>query len=243
MQRQAAPLNGFGEGLTMTNKDEIKLLPCPFCGCEADEYTDMGRDIIECKKCSCNVSELVDVNPDVFSESLYEAWNTRADTSVKQQIEEALQNQISNGIDNVIDKTELLLNKLNEPSVHEQIEAMELAFNTSIASMRDECKAAVGLLQAKIDMLMLEYCPDEMTEDQMEEYSKHQVKSELELFTKKQLDKAVCDAFPKDNEIALLVNELTALGMRYGQAQMLRGKVSETIVEFINSIKSKRGER
>jgi len=29
--------------------------------------------------------------------------------------------------------------------------------------------------QATIDMLMLEYCPDEMTEEQVEEWKKHQI--------------------------------------------------------------------
>ena len=32
-----------------------------------------------------------------------------------------------------------------------------------------------GALQAKIDSLMLEFCPDEMTEEQFKNWSKHQV--------------------------------------------------------------------
>jgi len=32
----------------------------------------------------------------------------------------------------------------------------------------------INHLQAKIDELMLEYCPDEMTEEQMENWGKHQ---------------------------------------------------------------------
>jgi short-subunit dehydrogenase involved in D-alanine esterification of teichoic acids len=35
-------------------------------------------------------------------------------------------------------------------------------------------------LQAKIDLLMLEYCPDEMTDEQLENYEKHQVPVDLE---------------------------------------------------------------
>jgi len=62
----------------MSDSKNNELKPCPFCGSGADEYTDSGRDIIECKKCSCNLQEIVDVNPDVFSEGLYESWNTRA---------------------------------------------------------------------------------------------------------------------------------------------------------------------
>lgn len=34
--------------------------------------------------------------------------------------------------------------------------------------------AAWDYQQAKIDALMLEYCPEEMTEDQLEEWKKHQ---------------------------------------------------------------------
>lgn len=32
-------------------------------------------------------------------------------------------------------------------------------------------------LQAKVDALMFEYCPDEMTQEQIDEYEKHQVKA------------------------------------------------------------------
>jgi hypothetical protein len=35
-------------------------------------------------------------------------------------------------------------------------------------------KAKLAAKQARIDELMMEYCPDEMTEEQLEEWSKHQ---------------------------------------------------------------------
>ena len=35
--------------------------------------------------------------------------------------------------------------------------------------------------QAKIDSLMLEYCPNEMTQDQIDNWEKHQVVAELQL--------------------------------------------------------------
>lgn len=38
-----------------------------------------------------------------------------------------------------------------------------------------ELKRQLDAKQAKIDELMLEYCPNEVTDDQWEEYSKHQV--------------------------------------------------------------------
>ena len=42
----------------------------------------------------------------------------------------------------------------------------------------DQCEAAAKMiesLQARIDSLMLEYCPDEMTEEQINEWARHQV--------------------------------------------------------------------
>ena len=38
----------------------------------------------------------------------------------------------------------------------------------------DTARAAWNFQQAKIDQLMLEYCPKEMTEDQVAEWAKHQ---------------------------------------------------------------------
>jgi len=37
-----------------------------------------------------------------------------------------------------------------------------------------ECAEALDAKQAQIDALILEYCPDEMTEEQIEEWRKHQ---------------------------------------------------------------------
>lgn len=35
-------------------------------------------------------------------------------------------------------------------------------------------QAEIASMQAKIDALMLEYCPDEMTKEQMDNWEKHQ---------------------------------------------------------------------
>lgn len=45
-----------------------------------------------------------------------------------------------------------------------------------IEHLRDQLATA----QARIDELMLEYCPDEMTEEQLAEYAKHQRATTLE---------------------------------------------------------------
>lgn len=46
-------------------------------------------------------------------------------------------------------------------------------FNKDIIEFNKE----KGALQAKIDQLMLEYCPEEMTPEQIEDWGKHQVVS------------------------------------------------------------------
>lgn len=47
-----------------------------------------------------------------------------------------------------------------------------------------ELKRQLDAKQAKIDELMLEYCPDEVTDEQWDEYRKHQVRVDVdELFT------------------------------------------------------------
>ena len=38
-----------------------------------------------------------------------------------------------------------------------------------------ELKLELGVKQARIDELMLEYCPDEMSQEQMDNWAKHQV--------------------------------------------------------------------
>jgi len=97
-----------------------------------------------------------------------------SDSSVKKQIEQSLLDSVEEGCTPADAR---VLRKANH----------ELAVEIS------QFMKAVNAKQARIDELMLEYCPDEMTDDQMEEYSKHQVKSDLELFTREQLDKAVND--------------------------------------------------
>ena len=44
---------------------------------------------------------------------------------------------------------------------------------------RDFAERKIEELQAKIDLLMFEYCPDEMTKEQIEVWEKHQVKIDI----------------------------------------------------------------
>lgn len=45
---------------------------------------------------------------------------------------------------------------------------------TSMLNTFEDKEIKIADLQAKIDMLMLEYCPNAMTEEQIIEYNKHQ---------------------------------------------------------------------
>ena len=49
--------------------------------------------------------------------------------------------------------------------------------------VRDELKEQLERKQAKIDSLMLEYCPDEMTKEQMDNWAKHQKPVDIPLET------------------------------------------------------------
>lgn len=53
---------------------------------------------------------------------------------------------------------------------HGHYETMFQVVREEIESLRQQLSAA----QAKIDELMLEYCPEEMTNEQIAEYEKHQ---------------------------------------------------------------------
>jgi len=64
------------------------------------------------------------------------------------------------------------------PRTHEEIQFAELG-GDEFVKLYDEFQVAklqseLAAKQAKIDALMLEYCPDEMTEEQFVEWSKHQ---------------------------------------------------------------------
>lgn len=52
----------------------------------------------------------------------------------------------------------------------------EVVRSSEIKALREEN----GALQAKIDLLMLEYCPDEMTPEQMAEWERNQVRASPE---------------------------------------------------------------
>ena len=49
---------------------------------------------------------------------------------------------------------------------------------TKLLQRLADAEAQLASKQAKIDALMFEYCPDEMTDEQVEEWCRHQVADE-----------------------------------------------------------------
>jgi regulator of replication initiation timing len=75
-----------------------------------------------------------------------------------------------------------LLNEAYEDNSAKQRVIEELKYE--IDGMTDENHTQRVLnnhLQFLLDSVMLEFCPDEMTEEQLENWSKHQQKSNLEI--------------------------------------------------------------
>lgn len=75
----------------MTNEQLDALLPCPFCGGEAqrdtlgpDEFGNEGGDVIECS--TCGASSHVEFGR---KEGLVSAWNRRTDTTLRARAEAA----------------------------------------------------------------------------------------------------------------------------------------------------------
>jgi hypothetical protein len=52
---------------------------------------------------------------------------------------------------------------------------LEIARNGRLCAGAEEYERRLSAMQAKLDLLMLEYCPDEMTEEQLKSWGEHQV--------------------------------------------------------------------
>lgn len=60
----------------------------------------------------------------------------------------------------------------------ENVDTTDEGYANYLLSEKDK---EIQSLQARIDELMLEYCPNDMTKEQIENWEKHQVKSEIEI--------------------------------------------------------------
>ena len=81
------------EGFEPSNK--IKLLPCPFCGGEAEIVTEKSRvgqvGRVECVKCSCKKTVLKAPNYEGdIEKDITDSWNTRKPMErIVERLEEA----------------------------------------------------------------------------------------------------------------------------------------------------------
>lgn len=67
--------------------EELKLLPCPFCGGVGKFCGIDGGEFIECSKCMCS-SKMMFPEMSPVKELLAEAWNTRDGKLAKLEAEE-----------------------------------------------------------------------------------------------------------------------------------------------------------
>lgn len=79
-----------------TKTDDIKLLPCPFCGGEAEMDTRQGylalgtgrlgnRIAVYCRRCDADMGVCIEDVPDITPEQVAEMWNRRAAVEADRQ--------------------------------------------------------------------------------------------------------------------------------------------------------------
>ena len=80
----------------MTTKTDIKLLPCPFCGGDAEMDTRQGylalgtgrpgnRIAVYCQHCDADMGVCIEDVPDITPEQVAEMWNRRAAVEADRQ--------------------------------------------------------------------------------------------------------------------------------------------------------------
>lgn len=96
---------------------------------------------------------------------------------IAEQIEELLKNHV-NTIDEAAEFCRQYQIEVAQLREKLQIRDNQLASKKAVI---EELEKGKDHLQFLLDSVMLEYCPEEMTEEQMENWSKHQKKSNLEI--------------------------------------------------------------
>jgi len=77
---------------------------------------------------------------------------------------------------NLVGAALVLKQKFEECIAHSKVQ--DKCSASEISGLQEQLADQLEAAQAKIDSLMLEYCPDEMTPEQMAEYEKRQVPAE-----------------------------------------------------------------
>ena len=74
---------------------------------------------------------------------------------------------------------------------------MAIIDNVHLMNMIESLEKELDAKQAKIDALMLEYCSDEVTDEQWEEYQKHQVIVKMDWNWKQLTEEEIDDVIDK----------------------------------------------
>jgi hypothetical protein len=127
------------------------MLPCPWCGEAVEPFIQEGSTFRWRSVAGCCTN-----GPEVRHDTLAADQNAANVDSVRRAI--AAWNTRASTQPDVIDAE---IARLREDALLD-------------AKVIDSLSNAVQEAQAKIDELMLEYCPDDMTEEQIEEWKKHQ---------------------------------------------------------------------
>lgn len=98
--------------------------------------------------------------------------------NIRTKLTNMLDNMLGGVYVSQIDIVNLLTEASNELDKVTNELVQSLRYSLDIA---EEYKAIAESNQAKIDELMLEYCPDEMTAEQLEEWAKHQQPSYFQI--------------------------------------------------------------
>ena len=114
--------------------------------------------------------KIVDELTEDFKDNLEEI-NTTTQMTYK-----LLSGQIDNTLDSILSIANFTKNNLT--TINSQLSL--ILENTELLNDKWGDEDAQEL-ENKIDSLMLEYCPDEMTKEQIENWEKHQVKSDIEI--------------------------------------------------------------
>lgn len=139
------------------------LAPCPHCACQGQELVSNDilsyRYTIKCPDCPASAEYYSSTKEQAIAH-----WNRRSHAAP------------------IGDVAELLSDLRDESDLCRNETATDIAdLLDRAASMLLSLSAQVEQRQAKIDRLMLEYCPTEITQDQFTEWSKRQKRASPEI--------------------------------------------------------------
>jgi len=147
--------------------EDITLIYCSFCDKSNREVNQLiaGPAVFICDDCVGLAAEIIEEKKAMQKSTL----QSSADRELELYKEEVfvLRRQLS--------RIGLALDLAKHDLMDRESEVLDLtAENTGLRNEIDELKKELGYKQCFIDNLMLEYCPDDMTEEQLRVWASHQ---------------------------------------------------------------------